>query len=34
MLDSAELRHIDDALSRLEVQGDRYPAQFAARVGR
>ena len=34
MLDSDELRHIDDALSRLEVRGDRYPAELAARVGR
>ncbi len=33
-LDPDELRHIDDALSRLEVQGERYPPQFAARVGR
>jgi len=33
MLDADELRHIDEALSRLEVQGERYPARFAARVG-
>jgi aryl-alcohol dehydrogenase-like predicted oxidoreductase len=34
MLDPEALRHIDDALSRLVVQGERYPAQLAARVGR
>lgn len=29
-----ELRHIEDALSGLKTQGDRYPPQLAARVGR
>ena len=33
-LDSDTSRHIDDALTRLKVQGERYPAQFAARAGR
>jgi aryl-alcohol dehydrogenase-like predicted oxidoreductase len=29
-----ELRHIGEALSRIEVKGERYPAQLAALVGR
>jgi aryl-alcohol dehydrogenase-like predicted oxidoreductase len=29
-----ELHHIDDVLARINVQGDRYPAHLAARVGR
>jgi len=29
-----DLRDIEDALSHIAVQGDRYPAQLAARVGR
>lgn len=29
-----ELHRIDDALSRLQVHGDRYPPALAARVGR
>jgi len=29
-----ELHHIDDVLARTNVQGDRYPAHLAARVGR
>jgi aryl-alcohol dehydrogenase-like predicted oxidoreductase len=29
-----DLRDIDGALSRITVQGDRYPAHLAARVGR
>ena len=33
-LNADELRHIDEALSQLQVQGDRYPPEFAARVGR
>ena len=33
-LDADELRHIEDALSRLHVHGDRYPPELAARVGR
>ena len=33
-LNADELRHIEEALSQLQVQGDRYPPEFAARVGR
>jgi aryl-alcohol dehydrogenase-like predicted oxidoreductase len=33
-LSAEELRHIEDGLSQLRVHGDRYPPQFAARVGR
>lgn len=33
-LTADELRHIDDVLSQLQVRGDRYPPEFAARVGR
>jgi aryl-alcohol dehydrogenase-like predicted oxidoreductase len=33
-LSAEELRHIEDGLSQLRVQGDRYPPEFAARVGR
>jgi aryl-alcohol dehydrogenase-like predicted oxidoreductase len=33
-LTSAELHHIDEVLARIDVQGDRYPAHLAARVGR
>ncbi len=33
-LGADELRHIEDALSRVQAQGDRYPPQLAARVGR
>jgi len=29
-----ELHHIDEVLARIDVQGDRYPAHLAARVGR
>jgi aryl-alcohol dehydrogenase-like predicted oxidoreductase len=29
-----DLRRIDDALARVQVQGDRYPANLAATVGR
>src|SRR3954466_9743838 len=29
-----DLRQIGDALSHIQVQGDRYPAHFAARAGR
>lgn len=29
-----DLRRIDDALARVQVQGDRYPAHLAATVGR
>lgn len=34
LLDDAELQQIDDALSRLKVQGERYPAHLAARAGK
>ncbi len=33
-LASADLARIGEALSRIEVQGERYPARFAALVGR
>jgi len=33
-LTSDDLRRISDALSHIQVQGDRYPAHLAARVGR
>ncbi|MCC2676899.1 MAG: aldo/keto reductase [Ramlibacter sp.] len=33
-LGEGELRRIDEALAGLEVRGDRYPAQLAARAGR
>jgi aryl-alcohol dehydrogenase-like predicted oxidoreductase len=33
-LDAADLRQIEAALSEIKVVGDRYPAQFAALVGR
>jgi aryl-alcohol dehydrogenase-like predicted oxidoreductase len=33
-LSAADLRKIGDALSRIHVQGDRYPPHFAARVGK
>ena len=33
-LNADELRHIEEALSQLQVHGDRYPPEFAARVGR
>lgn len=29
-----ELHHIDEVLARIDVQGDRYPAHLAARVGK
>jgi len=29
-----DLRQIGDALSHIQVQGDRYPAHLAARAGR
>ncbi len=32
-LSATDLRMIGDALSRIQVQGDRYPAHLAARVG-
>jgi aryl-alcohol dehydrogenase-like predicted oxidoreductase len=33
-LTAAELRRIDEVLAQINVQGDRYPAHLAARVGR
>jgi len=33
-LTANELRQISDALANIEVQGDRYPAHLAARVGK
>jgi aryl-alcohol dehydrogenase-like predicted oxidoreductase len=33
-LSAEDLRTIGDALSRFQVQGDRYPAHLAARVGK
>jgi aryl-alcohol dehydrogenase-like predicted oxidoreductase len=33
-LSAEDLRKIGDALSRIEVQGDRYPAHLAARAGK
>ena len=33
-LSTEDLKRIGDALSRIQVRGDRYPAHLAARVGR
>ncbi|HEY2366713.1 MAG TPA: aldo/keto reductase, partial [Polyangiaceae bacterium] len=33
-LDEADLRRIDAALAEVKVQGDRYPAHLASRVGK
>jgi len=33
-LSAGDLRRIGDALARIQVQGDRYPAHLAARAGR
>jgi aryl-alcohol dehydrogenase-like predicted oxidoreductase len=33
-LNAEDLRKIGDALSRIQVQGDRYPAHLAARAGK
>jgi aryl-alcohol dehydrogenase-like predicted oxidoreductase len=33
-LTSGDLREIEAVLSRVKVQGDRYPAHLQARVGR
>ncbi len=33
-LSTEDLKKIEDALSRIQVQGDRYPAHLAARVGK
>jgi aryl-alcohol dehydrogenase-like predicted oxidoreductase len=34
MLSTDDLRQINDALTEIQVQGERYPPQLAARVGR
>jgi hypothetical protein len=33
-LTADDLRRIGESLAAIEVQGDRYPAHLAARVGR
>ena len=33
-LNTADLKRIGEALASIEVQGDRYPAHLAARVGK
>ena len=33
-LTSEELRNLDDALAKIEISGDRYPADYANRVGK
>lgn len=33
-LTSMELRNLDDALAKIEISGDRYPAEYANRVGK
>ena len=33
-LTPSDLRQIEEALAQIKVQGDRYPAHLAARVGR
>jgi aryl-alcohol dehydrogenase-like predicted oxidoreductase len=33
-LTDADLREIGEALARIKVQGDRYPAHLAARVSK
>lgn len=33
-LTATELRDLKDALSRIEISGDRYPAEYAKRVGK
>jgi aryl-alcohol dehydrogenase-like predicted oxidoreductase len=33
-LTAEDLRHIEEALARIKVQGDRYPAHLAAVVGK
>jgi aryl-alcohol dehydrogenase-like predicted oxidoreductase len=33
-LNAADLKRIGEALASIEVQGDRYPAHLAARVGK
>lgn len=29
-----ELRELNDALTKIEILGDRYPAEYAKRVGK
>ena len=33
-LSAADLQRIADALARVQIRGDRYPAALQARVGR
>jgi aryl-alcohol dehydrogenase-like predicted oxidoreductase len=33
-LTSEELRNLDDTLAKIEISGDRYPAEYANRVGK
>jgi aryl-alcohol dehydrogenase-like predicted oxidoreductase len=33
-LTSADLREIEEAIAKITIQGDRYPAHLAQRVGR
>lgn len=33
-LTAEELRNLNDALSKIEISGDRYPAEYAKRVGK
>jgi aryl-alcohol dehydrogenase-like predicted oxidoreductase len=33
-LTAEDLRRIGDALAQIKIQGDRYPAHLAARVGK
>jgi hypothetical protein len=33
-LTSSELRDLNDALSKIKISGDRYPAELAKRVGK
>jgi aryl-alcohol dehydrogenase-like predicted oxidoreductase len=32
-LTAEELRELNDELSKIEISGDRYPAEYAKRVG-
>lgn len=34
VLTDAELKDLNDALSKIEISGDRYPAEYAKRVGK
>ncbi|MBA9029012.1 aryl-alcohol dehydrogenase-like predicted oxidoreductase [Peribacillus huizhouensis] len=33
-LSPKELNDLNDALSKIEISGDRYPAEYAKRVGK